>query len=270
MRLRLLAGLATWVSVALTVHGQPNCPTLWLDLGGKGQDSCLTIPDAWPLDRFGKQIPSWDPDLLGEGGRYVGPAPRDALHWDALETPVPVSRVGTVGGSAVYDIAYSESYHVLVWDVGAGRFRPTLIVSGDESIVARVYPAEPFRWHGSDIVHIRIQISGTGNLQESVFLASLGATVVPLRPAYQPMLDWLSSKQLRLFHRGGGFCEGSFVFQAGVEDRAGGRAGGVVAEYAIVGSTLVPESMRVYLQDDRGPDTKCELYPTMRGHPTTQ
>ena len=172
-----------------------------------------------------------------------------------------MNQLGAVGGAMVYDIAYSASYRVLAWDVGGGALRSALIVAGDESLVAEIYRPESFRWRDHDVVHVRVQLTGTGSLQESVFLVSLDGGVLPLRPDHQPLSDWLARQQLQMFHKGGGFCKGSLVFQGGVADESGGRVGGVVADYAIQGQRLSPESMRVYREYERPPELDCELYP---------
>ena len=44
-------------------------------------------------------------------------------------------------------------------------------------------------------------------------------------------------------------------------DESGRRVGGVVADCAIQGQRLTPESMRVYREDERPPEVDCELYP---------
>ncbi len=260
MRSWVAAGFAIGASVLPAQNARPLCPTLWLDLGGKGQDTCLVLSDAWPLTRFENQLPAWDPGY-GDVGRYAGPAPKDSLSWVLLEEPASVHTVGAVGGAMVYDIDYSPSYRVLAWDVGGGALRPALIVAGDESLVAEIYRPELFRWHDRDVVHVRVQLTGTGSLQESVFLVSVDGAVVALRPDHQPLLDWLARQRLQMFHKGGGFCRGALVFQASVADESGGRVGGVVADYAIQGQRLTPESMRIYREGERPPEMDCELYP---------
>jgi hypothetical protein len=58
--------------------------------------------------------------------------------------------------------------------------------------------------------------------------------------------------------------------QSHVEDRPGGRAGIVIAEYAIQGNKLTPKTMRVYLQNEPAPDTLCELYLAPQRHQKTR
>jgi len=75
---KMAVGFAICASVVPAEYARVDCPTLWLDLGGKGQDTCLTLSDAWPLTPFERQIPWWDPALYGDGGRTSGP-PRRTL-----------------------------------------------------------------------------------------------------------------------------------------------------------------------------------------------
>ena len=241
--------------------GSSACGILWWDLGGKGQDTCLTIAEGWPLGHYVQNIPYWDPCTYDKG-RCISARPTNALSWMPVKGGLPrVRQVGALSDRRVYEVMYGPTNSVLVWDRGGWAFQPALIISGDESTVARIYRPEAFRWHGTDLVHVRVLMTGTGHLQESVFLAPLNGSVVVLRPHHDETLARLQARGLRLFHRGGGFCKGSLTYLAGVKDEQGGRVGGFIAEYAIKGEAIALASMRVYLQDDPAPATTCELDP---------
>ncbi len=248
----------------------PSSRVVWLDLGGKGGRIELSIADGWPLSHFTTHMPWWDPVSpkpvrLADGSvAYASgeDTPTDRLFWRPLKELAEVMRLGRVGGIRTYQIAYSRAYHVVVWDRGGWLFVPAVLIAGDESIVSGIHTGRVFQFEGKDILHVRIQLQGTGHYQESLFFTALDGRLVILErepSAEQKAHDFLASRSLRPFHRGAGFCEGTLTEERMFEGELGGdfcRGCRYVIRYSVKNATLVVRS--IGFADEK---EDCEPFP---------
>lgn len=215
--LPLLALLILFVGVP--AHGGE---VLWVDLGGKGQDTQLHIDQGWPLIHFTRNMPYWHPVQMEKvelpdgrvGWRRAGASPTNTLFWTPLDESPRIRRLGAVGGIKTYEVEYSRLYHVIVWDRGGWSFTPAVIVDADESIVVGIHPGRVFHSESTDLLHVRIQFQGTGHFQRSLFFTAVEGTLVQLSydDSVTPRIeDYDAKHKIRPFHRGLGFCEDSLV-----------------------------------------------------------
>src|SRR5260370_22299414 len=123
--------------------------------------------------------------------------------------------------------------------MGNRSFCPALDV-GAEALVEAIHPAKVFKWQGIDVVHVRIQLAGTGHFQESIFLAATGNTLVPLREDAETaarVAAFYEPNGIQPYNRCLGFCEGSLIEHQIAEYRRGtpaeGSRNGVVLKYRI-------------------------------------
>jgi hypothetical protein len=264
----LLGALAAGGATART-----ESSVLWLDLGGKGQDTHLSIAETWPLSHFARHMPYWSPEQSetvrlpdGQVGvRSSGLASPTTLLWQPLEAPATITPLGAVGGLSAYQIVYSTAYHVVVWDRGGSSFTPAAIVAGGEELALGIDVGRVFRWNGQDVLHVRIQFEGTGHFQQSLFFVALGGRLVDVREDErnrERVATFFSRHGIRHHHRGLGFCEDTLTeVLPFVGDDCDGPAGlcedrRVLVEYRIEGAVLTVDRIAF------GPASPgCEMFP---------
>ena len=197
--LTLLAAASAWGAT-------PDHKAFWLDLGGKGEDSFFTVADTWPLSRFATHMPYWVPGQAA-----------NRLQWRPLDKLASVVRLPPVDGIRTYQVAYSPAYHVVVADRGGWAFAPAAIVSGDESIVSGVHTGRVFQWDGRHLLHVRVQLQGTGHFQVSLFFAAVDGQLVYLQADAEDSRsridEFYARNHIRPYHRGLGYCEGTLVHE---------------------------------------------------------
>lgn len=220
------------------------CGTWWWDFGGKGDHTCLQITEAHPLEHYVGQQATWQPG-----------SPPSALHWQALALAPRVQPIGRLGAGRLVHVAYDAGHHLFAWEHTQGAFRPVLLIDGTPDIIARVLAPEAFGWQGQTIVHVRLLVSSSAGLQESVFLLARGDAVVSLPVDHQPLHAQLRAQGLKLGPRHNVFCSRTLVFAGGLEDSHDQPAGSFRADYAPEGEVVSVASLRLY-RDSDPPETE--------------
>ena len=262
MRLFRFVGMIGLIAL-VSAEAYAQCEAYWLDLGGKGREQHLTLPGGWPLAQFTRNFPYWNPARYDSNGRYVGPASKSELRWDQVLTPPSVEVLGCVGGHTVSAITYSAAYRVLLWDRGGTLHCPLAILDGDDSIVAGLAKPKVFVWQGTEILSQRIFYTGMGAHQDSLFFAVVKGALVHLRVDAEGFRRFLESNRITLSHRGGGFCEGTLVWEnlawqedAPPDERTSKK---VRAVYRVEGNRLVFDSAAIV--SDKPSEDHCQQYP---------
>lgn len=264
--------LVTLLGVQTQTEDSP-AKVLWLDFGGKGQDTELSIAETWPLGHFTTHMPWWDPVLMepvplpdGRAAyRSGGPAPTNKLFWQPLDKRPSVKRLGTVGGIRAFQIVYSPTYHAVVWDRGGWSFVPAVIIAGHESILVGVHVGRVFRSHDKEVLHVRIQFQGTGHNQQSLFFTAVDGRLVLLEQdesARHQVVRFFEANHIRSSSKGLGFCEDSLTEEKLFDVEAAGGVTApcvgcrVVVRYRLEGAKLFVSSIG-FLSHEQD----CEMFP---------
>jgi hypothetical protein len=253
LRWTLLIAITTF---PLPAVAEEECRTYAVAFWGKEKPETLTVSARRPLADFAREEFSYVPSEYRSGPD----AQRAPLTWMPRSTLAPVQAVGTVGGRRVYSVRYARLKMLLVWEQEVWSFCPVLLIDADESIVARIGEVDLFSVDLRPLVSLRVYYQGMGALQESLFLGLVDGQLTHLvQQSFGPQLE---RKGIEVFHRGGGFCRGSLVWQNTAWQRDDRQKQGVVrVSYVVSGVALVVD--QVELVKD-GPTDDCDPYYEVR------
>jgi len=188
------------------------CEAYFVGNDGKGTTAVLQLPRGWPQSQFVKNFPSWYPDRIGEGGRYLGPASKSELQWTADEKPPTIASV-SFPSRVIVSFTYGETDRVIAWDQGGGTFCPMLIMSGDEQ-VAGISAADTLTWQGRTLINQRVYSDGMGALQDSYFFGEVQGALKHLVVDDAPVKAYMKDHNLDWSTHGGGFCRHSLEYES--------------------------------------------------------
>lgn len=266
--------LTVTLLIAMPASSGAECEAIWIDLMGKGQHTYLQIDEGWPLLHYARNMPYWSPigterverEINGRTVLVSAAAPTNELRWRPLSTLANVETLEDVGGFPVYEIEYAPAYKVIVWDRSDWSFCPVAIVAGNDSIVAHIYEPERVVTQDKEILHLRTQVTGTGNLQRSDFFTVQDGALIHLRVDWETVWQYRDENRIDIFHRSGGFCKGTLTWgnRAWEEDADGNpredRGFYFRVDFEVEGDRLVPRKMALVENVDEVP-SPCELYP---------
>jgi hypothetical protein len=234
MRSRMVAAAAVLsLGTVLPTVASP-CTFWWQNLADDAA-GCLESSELRPLLDYAMRAPS----LVDRG----------SVAWTELPRPAHVSRIGAMEGHRLYEVTYPGNTRLLIVEREPWQFAPLLLLDGagypeDTWAVASIARPRLFHWDGRTIASVRLQYSGMGALQKSLFLAVVDGAVVPLvEEASERVQRWVADHAVTVSHRGGGFCEDTLLYEnwAGTSRPEDGNTLRIV--YKIEGQKIVVDTV---------------------------
>jgi hypothetical protein len=243
--------------VAAQSASAPACELYWQEMHtGKGHAEHVYVPPVTGLSWLSARSPSRSPTERATRK----PSSGTTLRWSRLDPPVAPEHVGVAEGHRLYRLTYAPWHFLLVWERSPGVFCPFAMLETDEEIANGYSTPTVFNWRRRQVIAFRIYSSGMGALQRSLMFAFVQGVLVHLRDDDDQFRRVMEEQKGTMYHRDGGFCEGTLVWQnwAGHDDteaRSGAQVFRVV--YAIRGKHLVVQSAHLVPNDNPAACRHC-------------
>ena len=197
-----------------TLAAQSSACEFFWNHDRNGSEVYLQVAETWTLLHFLRNqpvlLPQWDSGQTHQYPVYL------KVEWQPLpdEGSLPrLTKIGRIGGVAVYEVYYSPFYKVLVQERENWTFCLVWSWAVDKTSKRAVEPSTLFNWEDREYLSTRVFIPGMGALQESYFFSFHEGQVRNMKVDYEGMRSTLESQGWELYHRNGGFREARLEWQ---------------------------------------------------------